>query len=314
MTQISGVHGSHFAHIAAVSSTPKRKWWRGWLPLIVGPILALLLVPADWPRWALMWTLAIATFVGCKWLTWLRTTLTNVPVWRQVAYFTLWPGLDAESFLAEGPPSGPQNNRPREWVAATGSLSLGLALLFGVARRIPPEHAYFVGWTGMIGIVLILHFGVFHLLSCWWRSAGVRARPLMNRPLASTSLSEFWGRRWNTAFRDLTHRFLFRPLTSCFGPRFGVLVGFIFSGAIHDLVISIPARGGYGGPTLFFAIQGGALMIERSTFGRRIGLASGLTGRLFVLLVLIVPLGLLFHRPFVVGVIVPFMQTLGALQ
>jgi D-alanyl-lipoteichoic acid acyltransferase DltB (MBOAT superfamily) len=165
----------------------------------------------------------------------------------------------------------------------------------------------------MIGIVLILHFGVFHLLSCWWRSIGVQARPLMNRPLASTSLSEFWGRRWNTAFRDLAHRFLFRPLTACFGPRFGVLAGFLFSGALHDLVISIPAQGGYGGPTLFFAIQGGAMMIERSAFGRRIGLGSGLSGRLFVLLVLTLPLGLLFHRPFVVRVIVPFMQALGVL-
>ncbi len=72
-------------------------------------------------------------------------------------------------------------------------------------------------------------------------------------------------------------------------------------------------KGGYGGPTLFFTIQGGALMVERSEFGRRIGLGSGLLGRLFVLLVLILPLGLLFHRPFVVGVIVPFMQALGVL-
>jgi len=66
------------------------------------------------------------------------------------------------------------------------------------------------GWLGMIGIVVTLHFGIFHALSCLWRRASVEARPLMHAPLASTSLSEFWGRRWNTAFRDLTHRFLFR--------------------------------------------------------------------------------------------------------
>ena len=28
----------------------------------------------------------------------------------------------------------------------------------------------------MIGLVLILHFGAFHLLSCWWRGRGVEAR------------------------------------------------------------------------------------------------------------------------------------------
>jgi hypothetical protein len=165
----------------------------------------------------------------------------------------------------------------------------------------------------MIALVLILHFGIFHLLSCSWRSVGLQARPLMNRPLASTSLSEFWGRRWNTAFRDLTHRFLFQPCASGFGPRWGIVVGFLFSGAVHDLVISVPAQGGYGGPTVFFAIQGLAMMIERSPFGRQIGLGFGWFGRVFAAAVLVAPVGLLFHRAFVVGVIVPFMRVLGAI-
>ena len=90
-------------------------------------------------------------------------------------------------------------------------------------------------------------------------------------------------------------------------------MGFLFSGAIHDLVISVPAKGGYGGPTVFFALQGAGMLIERSAFGRRNGLGSGWPGRLFVLAALIVPEGLLFHRPFVVGIIVPFMRALGAL-
>jgi alginate O-acetyltransferase complex protein AlgI len=135
----------------------------------------------------------------------------------------------------------------------------------------------------------------------------------MNRPLASTSLSEFWGRRWNTAFRDLAHRFVFRPFTAWFGPRFGLFAGFLFSGAVHDLVISVPAKGGYGGPTAFFAIQGAAIIFERSAFGRRMGVGSGGSGRAFTFLVLVAPLFLLFHPPFVVRVIVPFMRAIGAL-
>jgi membrane bound O-acyltransferase family protein len=269
--------------------------------------------PLEWPRWAQMWTLALAIYFGCKWLTWQRTAAGNVPVWKHLAYLVAWPGMDATSFLEEGAISNPSHCRSTEWLTATAKLMFGVVLLFGVARTIPPQHPYVVGWIGMIGIVLILHFGVFHLLSCSWRNNGVQARPLMNRPLASTSLAEFWGRRWNTAFRDLTYRLLFRPCASWFGPRWGIFAGFLFSGAVHDLVISVPARGGYGGPTVFFTIQGTAMVIERTAFGRRIGLGSGWSGRLFAATVLIAPAGLLFHRPFVEGIIVPFMRIMGAI-
>ncbi|MCC6365331.1 MAG: hypothetical protein IT165_17595 [Bryobacterales bacterium] len=255
-----------------------------------------------------MWTLSFVIYLGCKWLTWRRTAVRDVPAWKHAAYLLAWPGLDAAGFL-EGTPA---RCRSSEWRAAAGKLTAGIALLFAVARLLPAGRPYFVGWAGMIGMVLILHFGVFHLLSCWWRRVGVAARPLMNRPLTSTSVSEFWGRRWNTAFRDLTYRFLFRPCTSWFGPRLGVFAGFLFSGAVHDLVISVPAQGGYGGPTIFFAVQGAAMMMERSRLGRRIGLGSGLPGWLFTMLMLAAPAGLLFHRPFVQRVILPFMRALGA--
>jgi D-alanyl-lipoteichoic acid acyltransferase DltB (MBOAT superfamily) len=135
----------------------------------------------------------------------------------------------------------------------------------------------------------------------------------MNHPLRSQSLGEFWGRRWNTAFRDLTHRFLFRPLTRRFGVQAGVAGGFVFSGLVHDLVISWPAAGGWGGPTVFFAIQGGGILLERTRLGARVGLAKGTVGRLFALAALLLPSPLLFHRPFVERIVIPFMHALGAL-
>jgi D-alanyl-lipoteichoic acid acyltransferase DltB (MBOAT superfamily) len=260
--------------------------------------------------WVWMWILAVAIYAACKWVTWQGAALKNVPASKHLAYLVAWPGLDARAFLRN---TAPPRCLAKEWFAATAKLVLGAVLLFGVARTIPPKHTCIVGWIGMIGIVLILHFGFFHLLSCFWRCFGIDARPLMNRPLASTSLSEFWGRRWNTAFRDLTHRYLFRPCTSRFGPRWGLFAGFLFSGVVHDLVISVPARGGYGGPTVFFAIQGAALVFERSSTGRRIGLGAGWTGRAFAILILASPVFLLFHRPFVVGIILPFMHAVRAL-
>lgn len=286
----------------------------GWLPPLALTASAFLLVPADWPRWAFMWVLSFAIFCGCKWLTWRRTAVRGVPSWKHAAYLFAWPGLDAESFLSPGPGRGPTRPTIGEWLFAFAKLLLGAALLFGLARWLPPgTDEYGVGWVGMIGIVLILHFGIFHALSCWWRWLGIEARPLMNWPVASVSVSEFWGRRWNTAFRDLTHRFLFRPLTLRLGPRTAIGAGFLFSGLVHDLVISGPPGGGYGGPTLFFIIQGLAIFAERSRFGRKLGLGEGWRGWSFTAGVLLGPAPLLFHPPFVKQVIVPFMQVLGAI-
>ena len=46
----------------AKSSAPEP--WLGWLPLFVLPALVLAITPATLPRWASMWTLAGAIFVG----------------------------------------------------------------------------------------------------------------------------------------------------------------------------------------------------------------------------------------------------------
>jgi hypothetical protein len=288
-------------------------WQQGWLPLALLPPLAVLLAPAGWPRWAVMWTLAVAIFCGCKWLTWRRTPVDGAPLWRHAAYLLLWPGLDPATFLKPGAASAVGAPSPREWLFGAAKLGAGLVLLYGVVRLIPAEQPYLTGWVGMIGTVMVLHFGAFHLASCFWRTLGVQARPLMHSPLMSVSLGEFWGRRWNTAFRDLTHRFLFRPLTAHLGARGAVFAGFVFSGIVHDAVISVPAGGGYGGPSLFFLLQALGILAERSRPGRSLGLGTGRRGWAFTMLLLVVPAPLLFHPPFVEGIVVPFMRAIGAL-
>jgi len=258
-----------------------------------------------------MWSLAIAIYAACKVLTWMRTPV-EAPPWKHLGYLFGWPGLDAASFLATPPARPVPPPATREWLAASGKAALGIALLFGAVRLVPAAHPLIAGWIGMAGLVLTMHFGSFHLLSCAWRRAGVDAKPLMNAPLAAPSLSEFWGRRWNTAFRDLTHRFLFRPIGAKLGVRGAILAGFIASGLVHDLVISVPAGGGYGGPTIFFVVQGVAMLAERSPVARTIGLGHGLPGWAFAMAVLVGPVFLLFHPPFVREIMVPFLHAIGA--
>lgn len=262
--------------------------------------------PTEWPRWAVMWALAALAFAACKALTWARAPRTGCAPSRHLAYLFLWPGLDAAAFL--DPKPLPARDRPRaaEWALAASKCALGAALIWVVVPLVPDARPLVRGWVGMAGVVFVLHFGAFHLLSCAWRAAGVSARPLMNWPVRSASVSEFWGKRWNTAFRDLTHKFLFAPLARKLGPRRGLAVGFLFSGAIHELVITVPAGGGYGLPTLYFALQGAAVLLEK-----RLKL-GGAPGRAFAVAALVAPAPLLFPPPFVLGIVLPFLRALGA--
>lgn len=259
-----------------------------------------------------MWILSVAIYFGLKWQTWwtARSGIAH-SAWRSVAYLFAWPGMDANAFLD----GTKRERRPvlELWLWAGLETLLGAALFWVVARSIPPGRPLLRGWTGMVGLILLLHFGTFQIVALLWQSLGVRAEPIMHAPLRSTSLAEFWGKRWNLGFRELAHELIFRPLYRTLGVEVSGFLVFVVSGLIHDLVISLPARGGYGLPTLYFVLQGVGVSAERSQFGRRLGLGQGVRGWCFMMLFLVAPVFWLFHPWFVVRVILPFMRAIHAL-
>jgi hypothetical protein len=275
-----------------------------WAPLTILPIAAVIFCSA-WPRWLFMWSLAITIYGGLKWLSFADNPHDGeMRSSRSVGYLLLWPGMDAAAFF--GRKLIIPAPRLTEWFAALAKFVLGISLLV-LAVPLSASKPLIAAWTGMAGIVFTLHFGLFHVLSLFSRRAGVDARPIMNSPILSTALGEFWGRRWNLAFRDLAHVYIFRPLVGRCGVGWATMVAFIVSGLIHDFVISVPAGADFGRPTAYFAVQGLGLLRERSRPGRRIGLGSGLIGWLFCMIVTTAPLGLLFHRPFVERVVIPML-------
>jgi hypothetical protein len=283
----------------------------GWLPLILLPAAVLisgrLLAP-----WALMWGLAIAIYGALKWMTWWRGRGIVAPVSlrRSLAYLFLWPGMDAPTFLDVRRTPTPVTRA--ELLRAVATTVLGLCLLFGAVRMIPSSRPLVAGWIGLFSLIFILHFGSFRLVSIWWRWLGIEAVPVMRAPVAAASLGEFWGARWNTAFHVLARDYMVRPLRRRIGVPTAMLVAFVGSGLVHDLVISVPAGAGYGLPTAYFSLQGLALLLERAPVGRRLGLGRGLRGRLFAIAVTALPAFWLFHPAFVVNVVVPFLRVLGA--
>ncbi|MFN0052126.1 MAG: MBOAT family protein [Planctomycetales bacterium] len=260
--------------------------------------------------WGRMWSMAVFLFLIGKGLSW-----TGGAGWtwrRGLGYFVAWPGMDSPAFLAPARQAIPRPTLS-EWAWAASKLAWGILLLWEVAPRFAPLGSLVQAWVGMIGLTFVLHFGLFHLLSCCWRSVGIDARPIMDWPIIAGSVGEFWGSRWNRAFRDLTHACLFVPLTKRLGPRGALLAGFVVSGLVHDLVLSWPAQGGWGWPTLYFVVQGVALLLERSRWGRRLGLGRGWRGRMFAIAVIVLPCPWLFHEPFVRNVMIPFLTALGAM-
>jgi alginate O-acetyltransferase complex protein AlgI len=221
-----------------------------------------------------------------------------------------WPGIDAGRFLGAGRNAEPVSTR--EALRAFACVALGAALIWGVARLGARAEPILGGWLGMWGIVLLLHFGALRLLSILWRSAGIDARPVMREPVRAASLAEFWGSRWNTAFRDAARRLVFTPVARRLGSTAGAVAAFLASGLAHELVISVPARGGYGLPTAYFLLQGAAVLFERTRVARKLRLGQGWRGRAFTGVVALVPAFWLFPPRFVERVTLPMLAALGA--
>ena len=266
----------------------------GWL-FTINLILAAVAVGVwfDLPAWIWMWLIAFATWVGFKLMSYRRVGgfVTTDPL------FFLWPGMDPGPF---------------EWGKATGRrvriipgmvfVCVGAILVFLIPTV---ENTVAKGWMGVAAMLCVLHFGFFDWLAALWNRMRYPVIPIMRAPWRARGLGEFWGKRWNLAFSDWARPFLFRPLTRKYGITIGTMAGFLASGMAHELVISLPAKGGFGLPTLYFLIQGAGLILEkRYRFDRHC------LGRAWTWLAVLVPAPLLFHPPFMETVFNPMTNLL----
>ena len=249
--------------------------------------------------WVWMWLLALALWLGFKLLA-LATTARNG--WPRGGLgwlgYALWPGMDAAAFAGR---CRPRIYRQAGWKCALFAglrFAAGGWLVFRLAERLANPVA--VGWCGMVGMVLMLHFGVFDWLALFWRRMGFDVERIMDAPWRARSLADFWGSRWNRAFSHVANRALFRPMTRRFGLAPGTLAGFALSGVAHELVISVPANAGYGLPTMYFLLQGTGVLLERW-----LGWRGDWRGRLLMVVTLTGPAFWLFHPAFMSGVVEP---------
>jgi alginate O-acetyltransferase complex protein AlgI len=253
-----------------------------------------------------MLMLCAALFLGMKLVVTAEGRLSGRPVpgvlgWTAFAF--LWPGMRPWAFARA--PGARARDGNGSVAAGLRSLGAGAASIL-VARWIGVEGAARLVSVplALVGLGFLFHFGLFRVLAAFWRSRGAAVTPLFDRPLASRSPSEFWSRRWNLAFSEMLQVALRRPLRPALGPTAATGAAFLLSGLLHEAAISLPVRGGYGLPLLYFAIQAALVLAEgrllrgRSAAIRRAGTLAGV----------VLPLPLVFHGPFLTGCVVPLLE------
>lgn len=192
--------------------------------------------------------LTAAVFAAFK-----AVSLRRLPAPRLAGYLALWPGMDPAPFAATTLPAG--GGLVLEGLLRAAAGALLLAVRAGTPWIDVPRI--------LAGFGLLVHFGLCDVLAGAWRLRGVGVERLFDRPWAATSLREFWGRRWNRAFSAVARERVYRPVARLRGRTAGLLAAFVFSGLVHELLLSVPARGGWGLPTAYFLLQGLGVVLGR---------------------------------------------------
>jgi alginate O-acetyltransferase complex protein AlgI len=224
-----------------------------------------------------------------------------------LGFAALWPGMRPGPFARRSATPSPEV--AQLFLGGSARLLGGLALVT-LARLVWEFTSSKLAATPSLlaGLSLIVHFGVFDVVTALWRWNGVDCHRLFRSPLRSSNLREFWGRRWNLAFSEMTAIAIYQPLVRIAGRGPALAASFVGSGLLHELAISVPVRCGYGLPMAYFMLHGILMTVEArlAKASRPIDRVPWI-GRLWTFIWLLAPLPVLFHRPFLAGVVWPLI-------
>ena len=239
-----------------------------------------------------MLALVLATFLGMKVVVYRAARADGAPRLPPArwACYLVWFGMNPRAFAR-------RSAHPRDGVRRLAGRGLRNALLGAAA--IFAARSLATTWATpllMVGLSLVVHFGLFTLLAALLRARGFAVPLLFDAPWRARSAAEFWAVRWNRGFAEMTAIAVQRPLARRMGRDRALLVSFLVSGLLHEVAISAPVDAGYGLPTAYFVLQG---LVQRRQADR--------PSRLSTLVAIALPLPLVFHPWFVAGVVVPLL-------
>jgi hypothetical protein len=282
-----------------------------WLMLILGVSYIYFAFTAAHPVLQMLAIIA-TTFTGMKVVAVICEYKGKVPglsLLQWLAFTVGWVGMRAKPFETLGGKPVPQAWPIIRFGISRVIAGVAIVLLAHQVVRLPSNTGLVyvvVSIMLLTGFSLILHFGLLGISAGTWRLAGVNTYVLFRQPAKATSLSEFWSKRWNLAFSEMTSMAIFRPLKNKTGSTIALMLAFLFSGLLHELALSVPVHSGYGLPTLYFFIQGIAVLVEKAmVLNKFTFLQHWFWARAWVFFWLILPMPLLFHEEFIKQIVWP---------
>lgn len=217
-------------------------------------------------------------------------------------YAYLWPGVDPKPFRQR---QGLDEEATRWFVFGFPTMCVGIAALGMLALNSELLSRSVLGLAGIAALLTIVHLGYSDVLSSALRLAGFPVKRLFAHPLGSRTLRDFWSLRWNRPFVEM-NKLLFQPLlASRFSKGQTVIALFVISGVLHELALSFPVSAGWGGPLLYFFIQGVGMEVEK-----KLEISQRSWSRLWTWAALLLPAPLLFHQQLREVLVLPLIDHL----
>lgn len=146
-----------------------------------------------------------------------------------------------------------------------------LVILIGVLYYSEHFHPKLILVLHCLYIYLLLETQLIIVAALAWGLLGLDLKPHFNEPYLSTSLQNFWGRRWNLVVTSILHSAVYIPtrnFSACvIGRKWAalpaVLGSFLVSGLMHELIFYYMGRvRPTWEVTWFFVLHGLCLMVE----------------------------------------------------
>lgn len=154
-------------------------------------------------------------------------------------------------------------SRPGLGLVESASMAALLAAIVSLYRYEERMNGYVLLTLYSVHVYLALELVLAAAAAASRALMGLELEPQFDRPYLSSSLRDFWGRRWNLSVPALLRQCVFRPVRARLGAAAGVLAAFVVSGLMHEAMFSyltlLPPT---GEAAAFFTLHGACAVAE----------------------------------------------------